>query len=98
MVKQVLGAWKSKNPTLQDMCIKIKGLLKKFEAWSIRHVERSLNTEAHDAAQGMIGELYVVKAILPLYQGREGLALEEEFLLTGVIPEGKEVWVSLQSL
>ena len=35
----------------------------------------------------LIGELYVVKAILPLYQGREGLALEEEFLLTGVIPK-----------
>ena len=87
VVKQVLGAWRSKNPTLRDMCVKIKGLLKKFEAWSIRHVERSLNTEAHDAAQGMIGELYVVKAILPLYQGREGLALEEEFLLTGVIPK-----------
>ena len=67
VVKQVLGAWRSKNPTLQDMCVKIKGLLKKFEAWSIRHVERSLNTKPHDAAQGMIGELYVVKAILPLY-------------------------------
>ena len=69
------------------MCVKIKGLLKKFEALSIRHVEHSLNTELHDAAQGMIGELYVVKAILPLYQGREGLALEEELLLTGVIPK-----------
>ena len=32
--------------------------------------------------QGIIGELYVVKAILPLYQGREGLAVEEESLLT----------------
>ena len=47
----------------------------------------SLNIEAHDAAQGMIGELYVVKAILPLYQGRESLALEKEFLLTRVIPK-----------
>ena len=87
VVKQVVGAWKSKNPTLRDMCFKIKGLLKRFEAWSIWHVERSLNTKAHDAAQGMIGELYVVKAILPFYQGREGLALEEEFLLTGAIPK-----------
>ena len=31
--------------------------------------------------------LYVVKAILPLYQGREGLALEEEILLSGFIPK-----------
>ena len=50
-------------------------------------MERSLNTEAHDAAQGMIGELYVLKATLPLDQGRECLALEEEFLLTGIIPK-----------
>ena len=70
-MKQVLGAWRSKNSALQDMGVKIKGLLKKFEAWSIRHVEHSLNIESHDAAQGIIGELYVVKAILPLYQGRE---------------------------
>ena len=67
VVKQVLGAWKSKNPALRDKCFKIKSLLKKFEAWSIRHVERSLNTEAHDAAQVMIGELYVLKATVPLY-------------------------------
>ena len=87
VVKQVLGVWKSKNTTLRDRCFKIKSLLKKFEAWSIRHVERSLNTEAHEAAQGMIGELYVLKADLPLYRGRESLALEEEFLLTGVIPK-----------
>ena len=76
-MKQVLGAWRSKNPTLQDMCRKIKGLLKKFEAWRICHFDRSLNTKAHGVAQGMIGELYVVKAILPLYQGHEGLSLEE---------------------
>ena len=66
VVKQVLGAWKSKNPTLRDMCFRIKNLLKKLEAWSIQHVERSLNTEAHEAAQGMIGELYVLRATKPL--------------------------------
>ena len=49
-------------------------------------MERSLNVEAHEAAQGMIGELYVLKADLPLYRGRESLTQEEEFLLTGVIP------------
>ena len=41
--------------------------------------------EAHDAAQGMIGELYVLKATKPLYEGHECLELEEEFLLTGII-------------
>ena len=86
VVKQVVGAWKSKNPTLRDMCFKIKGLLKRFEAWSIWHVKRLLNTEAHNAAQGMIGELYALRAAKPLYEGREHLELEEEFLLTGIIP------------
>ena len=61
--------------------------MKKFEAWSIRHIERSLNEEAHNAAQGMIGELFVMKADLPLYRGQESLALEEEFLLTGLVPK-----------
>ena len=66
VVKQVLGGWKSKNPVLGDMCFKIKSLLKKFEAWIIWHVECSLSIEAHDATQGMIGELYVLKTTLPL--------------------------------
>ena len=49
-------------------------------------MECSLNTKAHDAAQGMIGELCVLKATLPFYQERECLELEEEFLLTGEFP------------
>lgn len=57
VVKQVLGDWKSKNTVLRDMCFRIKGLLKKFSAWSIRHVERSLNEEAHEVAQSMIEEV-----------------------------------------
>ena len=72
------------------MCFRIKGLLKKFEAWSIQHIERSLNGEAHDAAHSMIDELYVLKATLPLYQGCESLELEEEFLLTGIVPKNIE--------
>ena len=87
VVKQVLGVWKSKNTSLRELCSRIKGLLKKFEAWSIIHVERVLNEEAHNATQSMIGELFVVKADLPLYHGRESLAKEEEFLLTGIIPQ-----------
>ena len=54
VVKQVLGVWKSKNMTLKERCFKIKGLLKKFEAWNIKHIERVVNEEAHKAAQGMI--------------------------------------------
>lgn len=49
-----------------------------------------LNKEAHEAAQDMIGELFVMKADHLLYRGRETLAQEEEFLLTGLIPQGIE--------
>ena len=34
----------------------------------------------------MIGKVFVMKVDLPLYCGRESLAEEEEFLLTGLIP------------
>ena len=62
-------------------------MLKKFSAWSIRHIERALNEEAHEAAQSMIGKVFVMKADLPLYCGKESLAVaKEEFLLTGLVP------------
>ncbi|MCO5591440.1 hypothetical protein L7F22_045423 [Adiantum nelumboides] len=49
-----------------------------------------MNEEAHDAAQGMIGEIFVLKADRPLYCGREILAREEEFLLIGVVAKDIE--------
>ncbi|MCO5586952.1 hypothetical protein L7F22_040897 [Adiantum nelumboides] len=57
------------NTSLKEMCFKIKGLLKKFEAWSIRHIERALNGEAREAAQSMIGEIFVLSTNIPLYHG-----------------------------
>ena len=86
-MKQVLEAWKNKNPSLKEMCFRIKGLPKRFEAWTIKHIKRALNEEAHEAAQGMIGKVFVIKADVPLYHGRETLAQEEEVLLTGIIPK-----------
>ena len=53
-------------------------------------MERALNEEAHNATQSMIGELFVVKADLPLYCGRESLAREETFSLTSIIPQAIE--------
>ena len=87
VVKQVLDVWKSKNMTLKERCLKIKGLLKNFEAWSIKHTKRALNEEAHEAAQGMIGEVFVMKADQTFYCGLETLAKEEDFLLRGIIPQ-----------
>ena len=62
---------------LREMCSPIKGLLKKFETWNLRHIDHSQNVEAHNAAQSMIGEVFVVKARMPMYYGREKLAQEE---------------------
>ncbi|MCO5595840.1 hypothetical protein L7F22_049891 [Adiantum nelumboides] len=90
VVKQILGVWKTKNSSLREICFKIKSFLKRFEAWSIRHIEPTMNEEAHDAAQGMIGKIFVLKADRPLYCGREILAREEEFLLTRVVPKDIE--------
>ena len=49
VLNQVLGVWKRKNTSLKAMCFRIKGLLKKFEAQSVRHIEHNLNEEAHEA-------------------------------------------------
>ncbi|MCO5548812.1 hypothetical protein L7F22_002274 [Adiantum nelumboides] len=86
VVKQVLGVWQGKNPRLKNMCFHVKNLLKHFEAWSLRHIDRSHNEEAHAAAQAMIGQLYVIRADSPLYLGRESLEKEEGFLQTGLLP------------
>ncbi|MCO5558062.1 hypothetical protein L7F22_011638 [Adiantum nelumboides] len=86
IVKQVLGVWKNKDPKLKNLCFRVKALLKKFEAWSLQHVERSQNEEAHEAAQGMMTCVFVVKTNAPLYHGREMLSREADFLLTGILP------------
>ena len=90
VVKQVLGVWKSKNTVLREMCSHIKGLLKKFETWSLRHIDCSQNVEAHNAAQDMVIEVFVLKACIPMYCVRESLSKEENFLLTGMIPSDVE--------
>ncbi|MCO5564636.1 hypothetical protein L7F22_018302 [Adiantum nelumboides] len=82
VVKQVLG--------LKNMWFHVKNLLKRFEAWSLRHIDRSHNEEAHAAAQAMIGQLYVIRADSPLYLGRESLEKEEGFLQTGLLPRELE--------
>ena len=86
----MLGAWQSKNPKLKQWCFKIRALLKKFQAWSIRHVDKRDNEEAHEAAQGMITEVFVMKTDVPMYMGRETLFQEEMYLLQGRLPEGMD--------
>ncbi|MCO5566844.1 hypothetical protein L7F22_020526 [Adiantum nelumboides] len=88
VVKQVLRVWMNKNLRLKNLCFSVKALLKKFEAWSLQHFERSQNEEAHEAAQEMITCVFVVKANAPLCHGKEMLSKEMDFLLTGILPKG----------
>ena len=61
-----------------------------MEAWSIKHVSRELNEEAHMAARTMIIEVFVIKTNEPMYLGRETLTNEECFLMIGMFPKGLE--------
>lgn len=90
VVKQILGVWQSKNPKLKQFCLKIRSLLRRFEAWTIKHIDRRFNEEAHTAAQDMISQVFVVNADASMYMGRECLISIEEFLMTGRLPEGLE--------
>ncbi|MCO5570382.1 hypothetical protein L7F22_024102 [Adiantum nelumboides] len=72
VVKQVLGVWKNKNLKLKNLCFRVKALLKKFEAWSLQHIKRSQNEEAHEATQGMITCVFVVKICCPLSPNFDG--------------------------
>lgn len=91
VVKQVLGVWQTKNTSLKNMCSRIKSLLRKFDARRIKHIDWKFNEEAHAAAQNMITKVFIMKADAPLYLGRESLAKQVDFLLTGVLPDGIEV-------
>ena len=84
IVKQVLGVWQTKNPSLKQFCFRIRGLLRKLKAWTIKHIDRKDNEEAHDAAQGMITQVFVMKTDAPRYLGRETLTNEENFILRQV--------------
>ena len=50
--------------------------------WNLKHIDRSENLEAHEADQQMITEVFVMKADVPMYLGREALSKEVQFLLT----------------
>ena len=46
IVKQMLGLYKIKEPTLQTLATKVIGLLKHFNSYSFVHVRREFNKEA----------------------------------------------------
>ena len=46
IVKQVKGEYKVKDATMRELHTEVKGALRDFDRWSIRHVRREHNTEA----------------------------------------------------
>lgn len=54
VVRQVTGAWETRNPELRERRVDALELLGGFEEWSITHVPRELNERANDLAQGAL--------------------------------------------
>jgi len=48
IVKQVTGAWNTKDPELRERRVRVRELLTNFDDWSISHVPRELNDRADD--------------------------------------------------
>jgi ribonuclease H / adenosylcobalamin/alpha-ribazole phosphatase len=46
VVAQVEGRWKIKNDRLRQLAVAARGLLERFDKWSLRHVPRSENSGA----------------------------------------------------
>lgn len=54
VVSQLLGKWKIKKDTLRPLAVKARGLMDRFESFTISHVKRELNADADKLAnQGM---------------------------------------------
>ncbi len=56
VVKQMLGQYKIKEPTLQKLAIEAKSLLTSFDTFSFIHVRREFNTEADALVNQAIDE------------------------------------------
>ena len=83
-IKRILGVWKTKHLHLKKLVNTVKILLGQLDAWTLQHVRRSYNAEAHDVAQGLEEKhVNAIKVPKPLYRGRELLVKEEYFLMTG---------------
>ena len=65
------------------MCSHIKGLFKNFETWTSRHIDCSQNVEAHNAAQDMIIEVFVLKACISMYLVKRGRLFVNRYDIRG---------------
>ena len=54
--------------------------------WNLKHIDILENLEAHNGAQQMGIEVFVMKVDAPMYLSREALSKEVQFLLKGKFP------------
>jgi ribonuclease HI len=52
VVNQVNGNWKIKNPNVKDLALRAKNLVKKFNKFDLRWVEREYNIKADILSKG----------------------------------------------
>lgn len=50
IVKQVTGAWRTKDPELREKRVTVRELLDEFDRWSLKHVPRGVNERADELA------------------------------------------------
>jgi len=50
IVRQVTGAWDTKDPELRERRVRVRELLERFEDWDLTHVPREVNDRADDLA------------------------------------------------
>jgi len=50
IVKQVTGAWRTKNPELRERRVTVRELLDSFDSWALTHVPREINERADKLA------------------------------------------------
>ena len=56
IVKQVRGEWDANEPTLRERRVRVRGLLREFDRWSLEHVPREINSRADDLANDAFNE------------------------------------------
>ncbi|MFB6072676.1 MAG: ribonuclease HI [Halobacterium sp.] len=56
IVKQVTGAWDTNDPDLREKRVRVRGLLERFEDWSLTHVPREVNDRADQLANDALDD------------------------------------------
>jgi|SRR5581483_2156472 ribonuclease HI len=100
LVRQIKGIYKVKNPTLQDLYVRARQLIRQLDTFSIDHVLRGKNQEADRLANAAMdkGNNRVAPSPAPqLPQEFEGIVRDGKIeLIAGELPDGTRVQVRMK--